>query len=47
MLGRLNFLGKVVFVFWVRSSSFFGLGRFRFLGKVVFVFWVKSSLFFG
>ena len=23
---------RLVFVFWVRSSSFFGLGRLRFLG---------------
>merc|ERR1712215_193003 len=36
-----------VFIFWVRSSSFFGSGRLHFLGQVVFLFWVRSSSFFG
>ena len=47
-LGRLNFLGQFVFIFFGLSHlKFFGLGRLHFLGKVVFIFFVRSSLFFG
>merc|ERR1711867_28576 len=42
-----HFLGQVVFIFGVRSSSFFGSGRLHFLGQVVFTFWVRSSSLFG
>merc|ERR1712236_179575 len=47
MGGRLHFLVQVVFIFWVRSSSFLGSGRIHFLGQVVFLFWVRLSSFFG
>ena len=41
MLHRLYFLGYVAFIFWVRSSLFFGLGHLNF-----FVWKVRSSYLF-
>ena len=40
--GHLPYLGVVVFIFWVRSSSFFGWGNLHFFSKIVFIFWVRS-----
>ena len=43
-----SYYGKVVFIFWVRSSSFFayGQGHLHSYGEVIFIYLVKSSLYF-
>ena len=46
-LGHLHFLVKVVFMFWVRSPSFFGLGHLHFLVRLMSFFRLGRLYFLG
>ena len=42
-----QFVGQIVLIFWVRSSTFVGLGCVHLLGQVVFIFLLGCLIFLG